>query len=265
MQRPRREIDPGAGSRLVIVKDGRQTPIPYPYSLDDAISVKMRIKDEAKAYNHGADVVGDGKVESRKIKVGLHVKGETQRDHDRAMNFAYGVFGQRDYELLTGRPDRAYKVAGATEIKGKYIRGYKERWSDIDVTLLLADPFRYARLARVCVFPFEWAQDQTPCYIYNEGNIDTPLKITLAPLATMPDVVIEHAETGRLMQLRDSLLANPAEIIADTENGTVRRGDWNTINAFSGQFLFASPGANIYIVTCGAGTVTISYTERWLV
>lgn len=44
--------------------------------------IKMRIKEADKAYAHGSYAYGDGKIESRKMKLSCHIRGENQADHD---------------------------------------------------------------------------------------------------------------------------------------------------------------------------------------
>jgi hypothetical protein len=154
-------------------------------------------------------------------------------------------------------------VAGLTEAKQKYLKGFKQRWSEVNFTLLLADPFRRAFFAAEHAFILGGANKEIT--VHNGGNADTPLTIQLLPAAAMPDVQIEHLETGRACRIRDSLLTSPASLIADTGAGTVRRGAFNAINTFSGQFLYALPGLNTCRVTSAAGQIVISFTERWLI
>jgi hypothetical protein len=174
-------------------------------------------------------------------------------------------FSQQNYQLILGRPDRMYNVAGLTKLKHKYIGGYKQRFSEVAATLLLADPFRYAAQESVKRAVFAESASERPVQLHNPGSADTPLRIELIPLAAMPDVAISHEESGRSCRVRDSLLSSPAFIVIDTKSGTVRRGSFNAINAFSGQFLTALPGVNTYKITCASGSINIFYTARWLV
>jgi hypothetical protein len=259
-ERPLRETSAGA---LIIAKDGVRKALPYPFSLEGAGDIKIRAKEDAKAFSHGAFVTGDGRVDSRKIKVGLYIRSESEAEHDQAMNLIYSAFNQESYTLTAGRPDRVYNVARLAEIKHKYIKGFRQRRSDIDISLLLADPFRYAAQSSrlLAALPGEAAVVK----VHNPGSADTPLAITLIPAVSMPDVTIHHLETGYTCRIRDSLLTNPAALTADTQKGTVRRGEWNAINAFSGQFMIALPGLNRYEVTSAAGGMEVVFTARWLI
>lgn len=264
MQRPIYKNIPPYNERLVIIKDGVREELLFPYSITGIGDIKRRIKDAAKGYNHGSDVTGDKKVESRKIKIGLDVRGHCEEEHDKAINTIYKFFSQEDYLLVTGRRDRAYSVAGAPEIKQKYRKGFKQRWSEIDITLLLADPFRYAVQESKKKIVFSEAQENTVIQINNPGNIDAPLRIKLSPEIAMPDVNIFHDQTGYSCRIRDSLLTTPKSLVIDTKAGTVIRGTDNAINTQSGQFLSAVPGRNTYKITCLAGNIEIYFTERWL-
>jgi hypothetical protein len=45
----------------------------------------------------------------------------------------------------------------------------------------------------------------------------------------------------------------------------VWRDKANSINTFSGQFLHVKPGKNLFYYTGDAGTIEISFTNRWFV
>jgi hypothetical protein len=260
LQRPIREPPDGG---LVINCDGWKKTVPYPYSIEGAGDIKFRVKDDAKAFNHGASVVGDGKADSRKLKIGLYIRAETEEEHDKALNDIYALFARRDYTIAAGRSDRVYRVAALTEIKHKFIKGFKGRRSDIDVSLLLADPFRHA--AQPAKMTYALGGDVQTARLHNPGSADTPLTLTLIPAATMADVTIHHRETGSICRVRDSLLTAPASLTADTRAGAVRRGELNAVNSFSGQFMIALPGLNHYEVTSAAGVMEITFTARWLI
>lgn len=81
----------------------------------------------------------------------------------------------------------------------------------------------------------------------------------------MSDITVVHVNTGKQFKLTDALLTAPAVGVVNGEKGTVRRDTFNAINAFSGVFVHADVGENRYKVSCGAGTVAITYTGRWIV
>ena len=131
-------------SKLKIVTSaGTEYSLPALWSLEDAGSYTFRNKLEDKAFSHGGNMTGDGKISGRTIKVEFLMMGATEQDHYYALNVAYTYFCQTDYELYVGRSDRKFRVAGVSKITHKYQKGYKQRWSQITVSLLLADPFRY--------------------------------------------------------------------------------------------------------------------------
>jgi hypothetical protein len=254
---------PFYGERLTIIKDGFSYTLPCGWSVKGDGDMEFRLKAEDKAFSHGGTASGDGKAKSRSLNIGFHVRGETAEEHDWQINQAYMRFSQQNYQLVLGRPDRLYNVAGLTKLKHKYIGGYKQRFSEVAATLLLADPFRYAARESVKRAVFLENVSAQPVRLHNPGSADTPLRIELIPLAAMPDVAISHEESGRSCRVRDSLLSSPAFIVVDTKSGTVRRGGFNAINAFSGQFLTALPGANTYKITAPPGEITLAHTARW--
>lgn len=147
--------------RLKIIKNDRVYVLPDGWELDDVGSYDFSLKLQDRAFAHGSYAVGDGYVKGRSIKVSFDLKRESEKDHDQIVNEAYQAFAQRDYVLHTGRPDRCFKVAGISKLKHKYQKGFKQRWSDIEISLLLADPFRYATASTLRKTVFEELQSGT--------------------------------------------------------------------------------------------------------
>ena len=127
---------------LTITKDGVEYKLPVHWSLTDSGSYTFRSKLQSRAFAHGSDAVGDGKIDGRTLQVEFSMEGATEEDHDEVLNEAYTFFGQTDYSLMAGRPDRVYHVACLSKIKHKFENGFKQRRSNITVSVLLADPFR---------------------------------------------------------------------------------------------------------------------------
>lgn len=236
-------------------------------AVDNVNDLKMRIKEADKAFAHGSYAYGDGKVESRKLKLSCHIRGRDQRDHDRQYNELIGLLAQRDYSLRLARSDREYHIAGLTDIKQKWIKGFKWIWSDVDITLLLTDPFVYATADAVQNIEFGEAQTDAVISLYNDSPIDVPLIIDFSPLEGQPmdNIKIVHADSGEQMQLTDALLSYPHKARVDGNVGTVRRDSDNSINTFSGVFLHALPSRNEFKFTGSAGRISIIYRSRWFI
>lgn len=266
IQRAKRTSAPPIGERLTIIKDNIKTELPYLYSISHE-SISIRAKSEKRAFAHGATLSGDGYVDSKKLKISIDVKAETQTDHDLLVNNLLGLFMGRDYKLVNGRMDSYYNVASLDSIKHKYQKGFKNRWSEIEFSLLLTDPFRYAVNENIVTQSFISDSKEVPFLLSNDGSMDTPLLIELIPSIAMPSVEIKHVQTDNSCKITDSLLTAQKTLKIDSVKGTVLRGDdENAINTFSGQFLSAVAGDNTYLVSCsGAGTIKITYQSRWLI
>lgn len=263
-QRPLYNSAPPIDERLIIEKNGITTELIYKFSLKGVGDVKQRLKESAKGYNHGATSTGDRKIESKDITISLNVYAKNEVEHDDLVNKLYGVFSQEKYQLKIGRQDRIFEVEGLKQIKHKYLKGFKQRRSEIDVVLLLADPFRYATQPSEQELIFNQEGLEHELVLENKGNIDTPLTIVFTPETTMPKIKVLHVQTEELLDIRDSLLTNPESLTIDTKQGTVRRGNLNAINSLKGLFLSIMPGSNTYKISCAAGKVKFSYVERWL-
>ena len=262
-RRERRSGDPLAISRN---KDltGRYYLSEY-WTIEDAGAYSIRLKNTERAFSHGGYAVGDGKVNTRTITVSFFKRGATQDDHDKAVNEAYQHFYQQGYYLIAGRADRCYHVAGIDKIRHKYQKGFLQRWSSVTVTLLLAEPFRYAAQPTTIVYDFKESKTGAEMVINNPSSVDAPLIFTFTPQGnnTAADIQITHEQTGEAFALTDTLLTAPAIAVVDGERGTVRRDTGNSLNTFRGVFLRALPGRNTYVYKGDACRVDVAYTGRW--
>lgn len=244
--------------------EGAETRLYIRLGIENVNDMKFRIKDADKAFAHGSYAVGDGKVESRKLKLSCHIKGSSQQAHDQEFNELISLLAQRNYSLRLARSDREYRIAGLTDVKQKWIKGFKCKWSDVDITLLLIDPFAYATtpttLTHLC-----WSG--TEISIYNPSSIDVPLIFSFTPPEgqSAPDIEISHKESEESFTVKDTLLTSPAIAVVNGETGTVRRNEGNSLNTFSGLFLKALPGQNTYVYRGSECTVGITFTARWFV
>lgn len=254
-------------SDLVIIKNGKEYLLQTGWSLSDSGSYEFRNKLQDRAFAHGSDMVGDGKIEGRIIQVEFDLQGATEQEHDAAVNGAYTYFGQTNYDLYVGRNDRLYHVAGLSKIKHKFQKGFKQRWSNVKVSLLLADPFRYAAEVTEMIAEYDSVQEDAAINVNNPSSVDVPLIWTFIPPEgnSVPDITVKHIESGQIFSLKDTLLTAPAVAVVNGEAGTVRRDTGNSINTFSGLFLHAHSGVNTFKYTGAACMIKISFTARWFV
>ncbi len=256
MSKQRAEYKLKATYPLIVNKE----QLPYRYSLEDCADLTVRAKAEKRGYSHGSTITGDGYIDGKKIKLGFLINGKSQTDYNDKLNELLKIFYQREYKL--SNCDGYYNVACMASCATKWIKGYQGLRADVDITLLLADPFRYADTEkRVSV---DVDGEGATINITNAGSVDVPLIVELIPTRTMSDVTINHTNTGRTMRVADTLLTAPAVLTIDTKAGTVRRDADNAINAFSGQFLTAKPGKNTYEIKGSTGKVVIRWRDRWL-
>ena len=248
---------------LQIVKNSMTYTLPTAWSLSDAGSYDFNSKIEDRAFSHGGDVVGDGLVKGHSIKVKFSVQADTETEHDEILNLACRYFCQTDYKLYCGRLDRCFNVAGVSKISHEYQKGFKQRRSNMTMTLLLADPFRYQGQESKVVYEFLEDVVKAPMIVHNLGSVDTPLTFRLIPKQKMAAITIWHEELKKQMKLSDALLISPHRAIVNTKEGTVWRDNANSINTFSGQFLSAIPGKNTLYYTGGAGRIEVTFTNRW--
>lgn len=250
---------------LTIIKGDKVYHLPAGWEISGSGSVEWRNKLEDRAFSHGSSMTGDGKVKGRKIEIEFYVMSPTVKTHEEVVNEAYIYFAQTDYDLYSSREDRLYHVAGIASIKHKYQKGFKGRFSDITVTLLLADPFRYESVASTDTFLFSEMVNAQEIVIDNKGSADTPLIFTFTPENNMSSITMYHVELEEQMVITDALLTAPATLTVNGKVGTVWRDSNNAINSFSGQFLYAKPGINHFLYSGSAGRIDITYTNRWYV
>ena len=241
-----------------LVINGQQ--LPYRYSLESCADLTVRATASKRGYSHGSTITGDGYIDGKKIKLSFLISGTNQADYDWRLNELLRLFYQQNYTLSVG--NGYYNVSCMSASKAKWIKGYQGLRADVDITLLLADPFRYADDEKQA--SADVGGESTTINVVNAGSADVPLVVELIPVKTMADVTINHTDTGRVMRVADTLLTAPAVLTIDTKAGTVRRDANNAINAFSGQFLIAKPGPNTYEIKGSAGKVVIRWRDRWL-
>lgn len=245
---------------LIIKKDGEIYVLPVLWEISSSATYTISAKLQDNAYLHGSSVIGDRMADGRTIVISLDVEAETASEHDEIVNEIFRQFFQTDYDLYAGREDRLYHVNCVKKNKQVWTDGYKQRRSEIDFTLWLADPFRYAT-EEVSVTQVLTNEDIIT--INNPGSVLSPLNINIAPTETAADIKIIH--TDGTMQLKDSTLTAPATCSISTSTGTVYRDSSNNINTFSGQFLNINPGSNDYQYFGSDATLTFSFTPRWFI
>lgn len=250
---------------LRIVKNGHEYILPADWALSDAGSYDFNNKMEDRAFSHGGDVVGDGLVKGHTIKVKFSMFGVDEFTHDEMLNRAYRYFTQTNYKLYCGRSDRCFNIAGISKITHDYIKGFRQRWSNITVSLLLSDPFRYQGQESIVIYEFPAEAYQAEMVLHNLGSVDTPLKFKFTPKNKMANIIVWHEETKKQFKLSDALLIAPVFTVINAKEGTVWRNTANSINTFDGQFLQAMPGKNTFYYTGGAGKIEITYTNRWFI
>ncbi len=250
---------------LSIIKDGIEYVLPEAWSLSDSGTYSFRNKLSSRAFAHGSDMTGDGKLDGRTITVTFSMHELTEQEHDEVLNQAYTYFTQTDFDLKCGRTDRVYHVAGLSRIRHSYQNGFKQRWSSVTVSLLLADPFRYEAQQSKAVFKFDAAAKDAMMVLHNLGSVDTPLTFRLIPKDRAGNISVWHQEAVEKFTLNDSLLISPATCTVNGKEGTVWRDSANAINTFGGTFLSAKPGANHFYYTGGAMTIEITFTNRWFI
>ena len=249
---------------LQVIKNGSSYTLPVGWGLSDYGNIDFNTELESKAFVHGSDCVGDGKVKGRTITIECDLDGLTEEDFNAAVNTAY-FWLTGEFDLKVGRTDRVYHVAACQKIKTKEFDGFKQRWLNLEVVLALADPFRYAATPTVITNTYAAAQTAVEITFTNPSSIDVPLIFKFTPAASMPAITIVHVESGYSFTVQDTLLTNPAALTVNAEEGTVWRDSANAINTFSGLFLHALPGANTFKFTGAAGIVELKYTGRWFV
>ena len=251
-------------STLSTIREGVVWELPTGWSIDNHGAYEFNGKLEDKAFAHGSNLVGDMKVSGRTITITFDIQEGTEEEYDNAMNDAY-LHLTGAFELVSGREDRVYHIAGCKSIKLSEKSGFKQRWGEVEVTLFLADPFRYAINETVITTTFMEEQTQGIITFNNPSSVDVPIIATFIPTAEMPEIKIEHVESGQYFEVKDSLLTAPAMLKVNCEDGTVWRDSDNAINAFTGLFLHVLPGTNTFKYTGKAGTVKIAYTAGWFI
>lgn len=246
---------------LIIKKGSAIYTLPKMWGISGNGDYTFNAKFADNAYSHGSSVTGDKMSKGRTIEITFDALAETQEEHDAVVNEAYFYFNQTDYTLIAGREDRYYNVNCLQKIKHKWVKGFKQRYSEVTITLMLADPFRYSNTP---IIYSKVMKDEMQVIINNIGNVLSPLLINVSPVLTADDVKIIHNH-DKEMTLKDSTLTVPANCNINSQDGTVYRGSINNINTFDGSFLQINPGINSYQYFGNEALVTFTFTPRWFI
>lgn len=246
---------------LTIIKDGLIYVLPTTWAISDSGAYSFNAKFVDNAYSHGSSVEGDKMVDGRNIKIDFEILADSATEHDEVVNEAYKYFAGTDYILKAGREDREYRIACLSKIAHKWKTGFKQRYSEVTVTLMLADPFRYATEPLTVT---QLLTNEETVTINNIGSVVSPLIIKIAPTGTADDIEIIHNNKDS-MTLNDSTLSLPATCTISSVDGTVYRGKSNNINTFDGSFLQIDPGVNSYQYFGDEALVTFTFTPRWFI
>lgn len=143
-QRPLLDRTPPAGERLIVQKNGSSIIIPYAYTITDDGKIAWRTQEKEKPFALAQLPAAMERLMLGKSNYQSISRVKLKQSMNKSTMNYYRIFAGSDYALICGREDRVYKVAAMTATAQRYLKGFKQRWSDVDLTLLLADPFRYA-------------------------------------------------------------------------------------------------------------------------
>lgn len=158
-----------------LIINGQQ--LPYRYSLESCADLTVRATASKRGYSHGSTITGDGYIDGKKIKLGFLISGTNQADYDAKLNELLRLFYQQNYTLSVG--NGYYNVSCMSASKAKWIKGYQGLRADVDITLLLADPFRYADDEKQA--SADVGGESTTINVVNAGSADVPLIVELIP------------------------------------------------------------------------------------
>lgn len=248
-----------------IFQNGTEKDLLVSWSIDGLGSYDFNNRLEDRAFTHGSDMVGDGLSRGRIIKLNLLVLSERVEEHENMLNTIYTLFYNTDYDLYLNRIDRLFKIAGINKITHEYIKGFKEKGSNVNIHLLLKEPFRYSREDSRLIFNIPRDVQNHEIRAVNLGSVNTPTTFIFTPKSKMANIKIEHKESKKTFTINDALLISPKKLKVNSDYGTVWRDESNSINSFSGQFLELMPGENTFLYTGSAGTIELIYRTRWFV
>lgn len=249
---------------LKTIKNGVTWELQTGWSISDHGTYAFGGKLEDKAFAHGSNLIGDMKIPGRTISLNFDFQEATEEEYNDIMNEAYlNLTGE--FDLITGRADRVYHVAGCKSLKVKEKAGFKQRWGEVEIVLFLADPFRYATDETVITTTYTTEQLESVITFNNPSSVDVPIIVEFTPVAELPEIKLEHVESSQYFEVKDSLLTTPKVLKVNCEDGTVWRDSDNAINAFTGLFLHVLPGTNTFKFTGKACAVKIAYTAGWFI
>lgn len=232
-----------------------------PYTSITGLDFSVRNKDTPKAFQHGGLPVGDGKIDSRTIDVEIIVDAASQADYRLVTDEIKRRLYQENQKLYI-TDDRYLNIAGLLKWKEKFFPGYYLVQGTITATLQALDPFFYSPVPSSVTV----AADTSPktFTVNNPGNVDTPVKVTIAALDACVNISLKNKSDERAFIYQDVQFVEGKSLVVDCVDGTAARDGDNVLNNLSGSFLRLIRGTNTFEYTGGLATITIDFTTRWL-
>jgi hypothetical protein len=231
--------------------------------------IKVRSKLQARAFSHGQVDTGDGKFDSRSVKISVTIpEAATESAFDAAVNNILTKVC-RDDLLLYEREDgeRYIKIKRLLANDLSYVKGLGTRMAQGTIELANEDPFYYgAEDSYAAVI----SSSPLTVVITNDGAFETYPTMVIWATTNAVDFTIENlTDDARQFRFDDPGFLAGQIVTLDHDAGTVIRNGASVARFFAGYYLRLLPGENRLRYTFnGAGDghvkMFISWRERYL-
>ena len=246
---------------MYLVKNNEKYTLPA-YTVLNGLTVSSRNSATSKMFNHGGLTTADKKIDYREIELAILIMGKDQRDYFDKIDTLKGYLIRSGQQLFINE-ERYINVDSMSELSEEYLDGYYQVRANVTATLMALDPFFYDIYPQRQVI--EITATGQSLNIYNPGNIDTPMTITITASSLLSNISLKSVtDNGRLMTYSDANFTSGSSLVISNVDGTVALNGSNTINNFSGTFLSLLAGNNIFTWTGGTCTIQIDFNVRWL-
>jgi len=245
----------------IIDAEGQEYYFPKTFELRSEPIPKKKATLDA-AYVHGSMDVSDGTFGERVIEI----SGKIWATSDAIFNSKWDAIAEHlaKENFRIQSKNRQINITKIEDIDKDYPSTVAYPYGEVSVRMLAADPFWYAKNARVkeitissSPYEFTWGIG---------GKIEIQPIIIIYNQANNTDFTLENmTDSNRKFRIQDASAAVGTTITVNCKEGTAKRGDTDIISDFSHLFLRLLGGRDNRFKYTGANCkITMQYKEAWI-
>lgn len=220
---------------------------------------KTGVKIADRAFAHGGVDYGDGKIDSRTVKISGTLVGTTDSDYQTNYDALLAAVMKEDQQLRWGSLARYMVIKRCSSVKQEFIE-HLESCADVDLEFIAEDPFWRFTTARSVATDLN--SPISTFTLTNTGNVDVlPIFTLVASVSNPTFQLINTFDSSATFVYQDAGFTSGTTLTINCVVGAVTRGAADTVRLFTGTFLRLKPGVNTMTYIGEKGQLTSVYRE----